>query len=193
MKKYFILSLIIFATVSYAINAGGQGTAINRTYALAQHLDHEFHGRQWLMHADQTPSGTSFADTLSLGFYPFTVTAAADSNFGTAIQIIGSDDTPIISGNKIFHMHAIMVTAVNSNSLYKMRIAWGASNAAGVAAGDYQDLWLFGDDTNPQQVSPTSTRAGMRTIDVGTSVWVSIANAAGAQTMDFVFTIIPED
>ena len=138
-------------------------------------------------------TATSKADSSAGVFYPFVLTAAADSTYGTAVQILGEDDTPHVSGNTIFHLSGVMITAVNNNTPYKLRIVWGASVAAGLAANDLTEIWIFGDSANPQNAQPTAIKVFMDEVAAGTKVWVQIANAAGAQTLDMVFDIQEHD
>ncbi len=157
---------------------------------IIDHLDEHDHGKHWLMSKKALQTGTSKADSLALSFYDFELTAAADSTYGTPVQLLGPADTPVVAGFALFDVHEVVITAVNSNELYKMRIAWGATSAAAVAAGDYTDLWVWSDTTNPQNVSNSGLEVQAPTLAAGTLLWVSIANAAGAQTMSMKFTLL---
>ncbi len=167
----------------------GSGNVFDGTYA-GRNMTTTRGSIIMLMSKKALQTGTSKADSLALSFYDFELTAAADSTFGTAVQLLGSTDTPIVAGHTFFDIHGVVITTVDSNALYKLRLAWGASSAIGVAAGDYTDIWVWSDTTNPQNVSNTELEVQIPTLSAGTLLWASIANAAGGQTMSLKFTLL---
>ncbi|HDY88893.1 MAG TPA: hypothetical protein ENH82_12375 [bacterium] len=162
-------------------------TLTNTTNVTVSDIESDEHSSTFLYSRKAVQTGTSKADTSAVAFYSFDLTAAADSTYGAAVQILGTADTPRILGNTTFHIAGFMVNSVNSNSLYKVRIVWGASVAAGLAAMTFTETWVFGDSANPQQSQPTAIHVQMAEVATGTEAWVQIANAAGAQTMGLTF------
>ncbi len=187
-----LLLIVIMLLMATSVSADNWNTqAIQDTLsAIFAHQNEHDHGRHWLMSKKALQTGSSKADSLALSFYDFDLTASADSTYGTAVQLLGSADTPVVSGFTFFDMHEVVITSVDSNALYKLRLAWGASSEAGVAAGDYTDLWVWSDTTNPQNVSNSGLEVQIPSLAVGTLLWASIANAAGGQTMSLKFTLL---
>ncbi len=192
MKKLLLIPVILLLVIPVSVEADNwNGVAIQDTLsAILAHLDQHDHGRHWLMSKKALQTGSSKADSLALSFYDFDLTADADSTFGTPVQLLGSSDTPVVSGFTLFDVHEVVITAVNSDTLYKLRLAWGASSEIGVAANDYTDLWIWGDTTNPQSVSNSGLEVQIPSLAAGTLLWASIANAAGGQTMSMKFTLL---
>jgi len=136
-----ILIPIIFLLSTLNIQAETIGDLSNsEVYSEVEIVEEHFHNFERLISCNQNPTATVFADTSGTAFYTYDFTAAADSTFGTALQILGADDTPIRAGTTQFDFHKIMITAVNSNTLYKMRIYFGATASAGEIAGDFTDI-----------------------------------------------------
>ncbi len=167
---------------------------LNKTIeSVVNDIEADVHSSIFLYSRKAVQTGTSKADTSAVAFYPFVLTAAADSTYGAAVQVLGTADTPRVSGNTTFHVAGFMVEAVNSNTIYKVRLVWGASVAAGLAASQFTETWVFGDTANPQQSQPTAIAVHMSEVAVGTEVWIQIANASGAQTMDLAIDIAEHD
>lgn len=185
-----ILSFLI-ATPVYADNWNTQAIQDTLSRTLAEALEGERHHHRYhsTIAAHQNPTGAVKADTREQAFYTFDLTAAADSTFGTDVQVLGTGDTPIRTGMNFFEFAEGFMVAVNSNTVYKLRIACGASYSDAVSNGDYTDIWIRGDSSNPQQSSPIEFEIGSERFPAGSLVWIAIANAAGAQTASFLFAI----
>lgn len=188
MKKILVLIFILLCSLSFNSSAQwGQGSTIDEIKLETFEIEGHIHAKHRLITQNEMQTATVKADTSEVSFYTFDLTAAADSTFGTAVQILGSDDTPWTTGYTVFDLSEGFVTAVNSNAVYKLRVSWGASIAEAWAAKDYSDTWFRGDSSNPQQSHPVEFSIAMHRLPVGTLVWVQIANAAGAQTASFLF------
>ncbi len=205
MKKYLLLLLLLvnIPTIAYSqwdipstatVNVV-QATVnvvqdtVRATYEEAYNLNKHFHNYHRIISKNTVQTSTVKADTTAGKFYPYVLTAAADSTFGAAVQVLGTDDTPVQTGMKWFDLHDGFVIAANSNSPYVLRILAGSSAAVALAAGDYSDTWIFGDDSNPNKASPVEFSLGMKRFAVGSLVWAQISNAAGAQTLSVVFSL----
>jgi len=85
----------------------------------------------------ETPTATSFM--AMIGTKPdadmtFQIDAG-DNAWGSWLQIIGEDDWPVGAKHGVFDR--IGLTATEKAKPYVLQIAWGATGAAGLAAGDY--------------------------------------------------------
>lgn len=187
MKKFICFIFIFIALFLVDSKTLTQGTAINRIYAVVLEIETHLHDKHRVISQNEMQTATVKADTSEVSFYTFDLTAAADSTFGTAVQILGADDTPWTTGYTMFDLSEAFVVAVNSNTVYKLRVSWGATAAAAWEAKNYSDTWFRGDASNPQQSSPVELDISIHRLSAGTLVWAQIANAAGAQTASFLF------
>ena len=193
MKFKLLVSLVLLAVCTcspaYADVVGNtyNKAEIDEILHEAKEIAGHIHNHERLIAEHQNPTATVFADTSETAFYTFDFTAAADSSFGTAVQILGSDDTPLKVGMTKYDFNKVMITSVNSNALYKMRFYCGETAEIAEAAGEITEIWFRGDDTNPQQAQPVEIEFTMKRHDAGSSMWVAIACAAGAQTASAVF------
>ncbi len=174
------------ASVDYDAATGAEAAAI---LAETEIIETHDHNHERVFAKNQSPTATVKADPSATAFSTWDFTAAGDSTFGTALQVLGSDDTPMQAGMTKYDFNKVMITAVNSNTLYKMRFYCGATVEIAEAAGEFTDIWFRGDDTNPQQAQPVEIEFKMKRHDAGSLVWVAIANATGAQTASAVFAL----
>jgi len=189
MKK--IIRLLILFSFCFIHVVYGQIINVedNRIFDEIEITELHHHGFRRIISKNEMQTATVKADTSAVSFYPYDLTAAADSTFGTAVQILGSADTPIVAGMTKFDFNKVFVTAANSNSVYKIRILYGATASAALVAGHYTDVWFFGDDTNPNKSSPTAFDIECERHYSGTLVWAQIACAAGAKTASLLFSL----
>lgn len=54
---------------------------------------------------------------------------SGNSEFGTAILLLSSSQTPLFSNNKYFDPHRIMVITASKESMYYIRFIWGKTTA----------------------------------------------------------------
>ena len=143
-------------------------------YRVAE-IERHFHGRGRWFGAAGTPSGeTHVADFASdvTGADPAAVvlSTGAGGTYGAYVQILGSSDTPYISGNAYFDPHAYLVSAASSTSPYVLELVAGesASLAAAIAAGLFSTvMYVGGNAANDHSVEAVM---GSR-IPAGTKVW----------------------
>ena len=123
-----------------AVN-GLLGTSNSLAYKVHE-IEKHFHSRaHWLGKvASQT-----FTDAATSTLLPF-VAISGNDVYGTddvggveerdSVLVIGTADTPILSGYVKYDLHEILVTDVEHGTVYKMRIVYGSSTrAAAVTAG----------------------------------------------------------
>lgn len=112
-------------------------------------IKHHIHNRERWLGAAAVPIGeTHVADTDSMiGFQM----DAGNDDWGTWVQLMGSDDTPVILGMTMIDMHRVMITDVERKKVItRIQFAGGASGAAGLAAGDYTELLVTPDNDGKQ-------------------------------------------
>jgi hypothetical protein len=118
---------------------GLEGTANSLAYKVEEIERHLHGGARWF-EAAASPSGeTHVADRIGDGGGAFQMDAGND-DWGTAIQVLGSDDTPVSSGFAYFDPHQCIVEDTERASTYFIQIARGDSFAAGLAAGQFSEF-----------------------------------------------------
>ncbi len=160
-----------------------EGQIAQETFEIENHIHNN---ASWLGLA-ATPSGeTHRADRVAPGVGVFQVDAG-NNDWGTAIQVIGSSDTPIRTvtpANTKFDLRRILITnAEGTNQTYFLRVICGDSAAAGVSAGTYTEVAMHEDLGNSDH-SPTEITNNR--IDAGEKVWIqAFAPTANTSTLDF--------
>lgn len=136
-----------------------------RIHKVERHL-HSF-GR--FFESAAVPSGeTHVADEIGSGGGAWRIDAGND-DWGAWVQVLGSSDTPAIVGNVRFDLHLIQVESTERNETYFIQIAFGASGAAGLAAGTYSDLPPFIPASNQIDSGPVTIQ--MQGTVAGTKAW----------------------
>lgn len=147
---------------------------------LAEAVEIETHlhsNSDWLGLAAVPDAELHRADVNSLS--PF-VLDSGNNDFGTAICVLGSDDTPVRAGNTFFDFHKILVTATErANEPHIIRWAWGASEAAGLSAGDYSSEMFY--PTAQVRTAPIAIQSTR--IPAGAKLWVNVKCANNTGTV----------
>lgn len=125
------------------------------------------------------------ADRLTLTQTSF-VADAGNDDWGSWLQVLGSDDTPVRVIMTKFDFHKILVVSHEHNTTeYDMQIVCGES--AGIAAKliveDFTEITMVTGAGN-SETGPTTVK--QTRIDVGDKIWVRIrANTKNTGTLDF--------
>lgn len=129
------------------------------------------------------------ADTLS----PFQAISGANaygSDANDEAKVLGTADTPIISGSAKFDLHRFLIVDVSADTPYKLRLVYGAGTMAdAITALQYTEVMVMSDVTNPQRSSGTPFTLQVGRLDAGTKVWVQAWNVTDNATIDFLIEI----
>jgi hypothetical protein len=127
---------------------------------------------------------------------PFRVTtgAGAANTFGTAVQIMDTNDTPVSTGATKFDIHRIFVFNVQTSRIFRLRIVYSynprtgavyATAADAIAARNYSNVVFKVDAVNADAV-PLDI-IGAR-VPSGTKIWIAAASDSAIATwIDFQF------
>lgn len=153
-------------------------------YAEVKEIETHVHSNEcWLGDAASPQAGVHEADEYSLTTFQID---SGNNNWGTAICVLGTDDTPCREGKTYFDFNELLITGTErTNEPYLIRIAWGESEAAAVAAGNYSTNAIY--PTSTVRTAPIHIQ-GER-IPVGTKVWVNCKCANNTGTINFLFGI----
>ena len=95
---------------------GLEGTADSLAYRVHE-LERHFHNTEKWFGMALVPVGeTHVADRMSVSNSPFTLTAGND-DFGSWVQLLGSEDTPVIAGAVKFDAHNVLIVTTNSTNV----------------------------------------------------------------------------
>jgi len=156
------------------------------TYLTAEQINEDLHIIERGYGMASVPSSVNaIADSLN----PFVLTSG-NNTWGTAIPVVGSADTPIMLGTRGYHPRGIQTIDFNKTTVYKIRYAWGASYAAGVAAGNYIDFYKGAAALNQDF---TETNINMPVLPSGTILWAACWNATNLATFSFMIRIHEHD
>ncbi len=150
--------------------------------------DEHFHNRErWLGLMDPQTDTDWALDTLS----PYTA-VSGNNDYGTDADdealVLGTDDTPVIAGMVMFDLHRIFIVEVSTDTPWKLRIIHGSGTMnEAIAAGQYTEVVVMSDLSNPQQSSGTPLEVVMLKVRCGIDqVWVQAWNATDNATIDFL-------
>ena len=114
---------------------------------------------------------------------------AGNETFGSWLQVLGSDDTPVTTGSVKFDLHRIIVTDTNDTDIFIIQIVTGESAgiAAKLLAEDFDEFpYISATNNNDSGISEIIDKR----CDVGEKVWMRCANVGGnGTTLEFYLGI----
>jgi len=165
-----------------ATSDGLSGTNNSAAYRIAE-VERHMHSYERWFEVASVPSGeTHVADLIGSGAGAFQIDAGND-DWGAWVQILGSDDTPAISGSVKYDHHKLLIESVERNETYFIQVAYGASGAVALAAGDYTETVLH-PLSNQVDAGPVIIQG--RRQSVGTKAWARcMCPGQNTGTIDF--------
>jgi len=151
----------------------------------AGRIDAHFHTRERWLGAKAGWTGGDEDNEADETLTPFVLDAGNDTWSVASYCILGTADTPVITGEESFDLHRLLVTASEANVVYKIRIAWGTSYDAAVTVKDYSEV-AFIPLNNKIDAGPVELK--MPLVRAGTKVFASCW-AAGENTATISFLI----
>lgn len=161
----------------------GLGDEVNSLSYRVAEIERHFHSRERWMGLATVPVGeTHRADVDSMA--PFVVTSGNDT-YGAWLQILGSGDTPAVSGGVKFDLHDILITDVSTARIItRIQIAFGDTAAGALSAGDYTEFMIHPEKTTSE--SPFAIQ--MPRNNAGTKVWARVwADGETAHDVEFFY------
>jgi hypothetical protein len=169
--------------------SGLLGTHNSLAYRVHE-IERHFHGRErWVGKAAVQTATDWAADTLT----PFQAISGANT-YGAGANdealVLGTDDTPIISGMVRYDLHRLMMVAASSDTIYKLRIVCGTGTMAdAITAGQYSEICVMADAAAAQVPHDAFEIMMPRGYCGVTKVWVQAWNATDNATIDFVVAL----
>ena len=145
-------------------------------------VERHLHSYQRAYGLAAAPAGTTHrADEITSNPEPFVIDAG-NNDWGTAVCIFGSTDTP--AAWAYLDPHKIAITAAQvANITYLIQIIAGTSAAAGLTAGTFSDLVFTPQSANGR---PAAIEIGMERQAPGTLLWArNLARGTDTATLSF--------
>lgn len=130
-----------------------------------------------------SPSGeTHVADAIGAGISSFQLDAG-NNTWGSWVQLLGSGDTPILTGRQKFDPHQLLITAIEHiNTVYIIQVGYGES-ASIVTDDTFTEITAQLTATAPRGL-PLDMQSDR--IDSGTKVWARcLAMGQNTGTINF--------
>jgi hypothetical protein len=166
---------------------GLEGTENSLSYRVHE-IENHLHSRgRWLgLHG--SPTATNWADDVLTPFVAISGNGVYGADTDDEADVLGTDDTPAISGMVKYDLHRILVVDVSVNTVYKLRIVYGTGTMAdAITAGQYSELMVQFDSTNPQLSAGIPVDIHMPRLNAGTDkVWIQARNATDNATITFL-------
>lgn len=145
-------------------------------------IESHIHGREHWFGISADQSGDNWgSDTL----LPFVVTSG-DGDYKDKTKLLGTDDTPIITGETYFDLDRILVTGVSENTVYKIRIIWGTGTMIdAISNNQFTEVLVKFDSTDPQLSAGIPFDIVMPRLTVGILVWAQVKNLVDDATLSF--------
>jgi hypothetical protein len=159
-----------------------------RAVKASEHADLEstevakhFHGNEiWFGDAASPDAGVHEADRESLTAFRVD---AGNNTWGTAVNVLGTTDTPVAAGMTKWDCHKVLVLTTERNVLTYLRFTFGDSEAAGITAGNSTVVAMLISSTfRSAAVNFMAKRAA-----AGTKLWVNAKIVGDTGTVDFIF------
>lgn len=170
-----------------AMQASIDAVAIDAALAAADavEIEHHLHSRERWLAKLAVPAGNKVTDS---GLTSFQIDSG-NNTWGNAVLTLDTADTPVLAGKTYFDLHRLFFTATERSTVYRVQLIWGASAAAGVAAGTYSEVIYRPDASTPPGQDRSPIELQMPRLPAGSQVWARCWNAENTGTMDFMLGI----
>ncbi len=151
-------------------------------YAEVVEVEKHLHSNEcWFGKSASPVAGVNEADSDSLT--PFQIDSG-NNDWGTAVCILGTSDTPCKQGYTQLDLHKLLITgAERANEPYLLRWSWGESEASALSAGNYSETAFY--PTSTARSAPVELQS--RRIPAGTKVWMNCKCGSNTGTLNFLF------
>lgn len=152
-------------------------------------IEHHLHNfEKWFGLAAVPAAETHRADRMDGAIAAFQL-VAGNNDFGSWVQIIGSSDTPVVSGKTKFDIHRVLVTTTNSTRPFIIQMIFGESAdfAAKLLVEDFNEFpYISATNSNDSGITEIIDKR----CNTGRKVWMRCADVGGnGTTLDFYLGI----
>lgn len=149
-------------------------------------IERHFHSRERWFGKLAVQTATDWADNTLTPYRAISGNNDYGSDPNDEALVLGTADTPAISGMTHYDVHHLEVIAASSTTVYKLRIVYGTGTMAdAIAAGQYSTVMVKYDpgigDTSGTPIEIQMPRCAAGSMQV----WVQAWNATNNATIDF--------
>ncbi len=166
---------------------GLTGTEASLAYQIHELIKHHHSRARWFgISGDQ--SGDNWAANTLTPFVAISGNNAYGSDADDEAKVLGTDDTPAISGMIKFDFHEILVVDVDDDTPYKLRIINGTGTMSeAISAGQFSEAVVQFDSANPQLSAGVPITLQTLRFDCNVDkVWIQAWNATNNSQIDFL-------
>lgn len=176
-----IIKLDSFATDGLA------GTSNSLAYRIHE-IEKHFHSPERWVGIQAPQTGTDWADDTLTPFVAISGSNTYGADADDEALVLGTDDTPIISGMVKYDLHRLLIVDVDHDTPYKIRIVYGSGTMAdAVSAGQYSEVIVKFDAANPTTSAGSPIEVMMPRRTCGTDkLWIQAWNATDNSQIDFL-------
>lgn len=176
MRRYWpsILRIVVAVCLIPAALCGFGAVIIDGktdTFREIQEVERHVHNRERWSGLAAAPSGIVNGGDFDV-MAPY-VPDAGNDDWGAWVLLLGTADTPVLTGMTKFDPHQLFITAAERNTaIHRIQVAWHATSATiALAAGDYTELMF-----KPEGATFTSTPIPLKSkrCNTGQTIWVRI-------------------
>lgn len=169
--------------------SGLTGTSNSLAYRIHE-VERHFHSMERWVGKKGTQTATDWADDV---LTPFVAISGSDDYGGDTDDealVLGTDDTPIITGSVYYDLHRVLIIDVDHSTPYKLRIVYGTGTMAqAVTAKQFSEVMVMFDAANPTVSAGKPFDINMPRCAVDCKVWIQAWNATDNSQVDFLVGI----
>lgn len=169
--------------IDSAVTDGLAGTSNSLAYRVHE-IEKHVHSRGRWWGATGAPDETNaIAATVTV---PFAATSGND-DWGTAIPVCGTGDTPVPTGLVKFDAHRLLITDLDDDTTpWRIRFIYGTgTSAAAITAGQWSEEMIQSNAVPGNRAGGTPLDFQMPRIDVGTKMWAQAWNDTNGEVLSF--------
>ncbi len=165
---------------------GLDGVNNSLTYRVHE-IEKHFHSREHWRGMKGVQTATDWSDDVLTPFQAISGNNDYGGDANDEAQVLGTDNTPVISGYPKYDLHRILIIDASSTTVYKLRLVWGTGTMAdAITANQFTEIMvqydpaLFGGSGVPTEIM-------MPRVNCGTDkIWIQAWNATNNATIDFL-------
>ena len=167
--------------------SGLNGTMNSLSYKVGEIEKHLHSAGSWYGQAITPDGEVHVADRIGAGVQPFQLDGG-NEDWGSWVQILGSDDTPARANQVYFDPHEIVITASEKAGTYFIQFARGDSGDAGFTAGTYTEVVYESTAVGAKEGGFTTLNTGRA--PAGSKLWArTLCLGENTATIDFYMGI----
>lgn len=163
-------------------------TGVSNSLAYKVHeIEKHLHSRERWLGKLSVQTATDWADDTLSPFQAISGNNTYGADVNDEALVLGSDDTPVISGMVKYNIHKLFITAASSTTAYKLRIVYGSGTIGdAITAKQFTEVIIKIDaSAGATPAEPIIIQCPRLTCGID-KVWIQAWNATDNATIDFL-------